>query len=814
MREDKIINKPLDIPFKEFMPGQVIQSVQFNDDMKDIEDKVNEIVDKHNLGINKLHDHLEDLNNPHNVTPHQIGTYTNEEIDEFIDDIKNGNLFDKSISNRVLDDECVDTRVIQDGSVTVSKVDPELGSQLNLENNISITSRYTKEETDTIIRERVGDGTYSREEIDSKFEEYQAGTIVDGTISVDKLKYDVGVKLDISANPSITDRYTKAEVNNLIQKNGLPKDWGGLGEVEEVTPITDYGYLPIADIMTADEFIAPLTPVLDIDVKENVDARGEYSSVGDRLNKSDEKQEELSSQLERVSNNITYINLNEFKHLVVDNDWTNALQHAIDKINPGLTSSDSETKGRGVIELPSGVIGIKSVMLKSNITLRGQGMYKTIIKPLLNDGSTMFTQTGCDWSSGDLMTNVSVEDLSISPNGHMWSNDIEKPNVNVFDFTSNLNLYCKNIAIDNINGCCFDLRTCMDSYFDNICVTFCGDNDYVLKLGSLNGDLSNAITFNMVHIENSPKMLVLNDSSRQNKFISCKFESTVGRGIQPTDSPIKINASLSNVFDGCIFATTLEDYPLIKVGNSSACDVFNSCTFASGSRDKGWIFDLNNPLNLSIIGCSCGEYGLGKFITNATNTIISGCTFFRCGIDNVFMHLKNNNIVKDNIFSNVNTNNYIINLHENNNISDNFFINSNNNCELINVTGNENVIKGCRYLRKSNNVTKFMNLAENVSGNVIDRNFIKENDILFNGDTRKWNMYNESYSNTINAIGSTTTGSIRNINGFVQFHDGTEFTYLPKQVEAAIASSASDVETLRTDFNNLLVKLVNSKVLK
>lgn len=334
MREDKIINKPLDIPFKEFMPGQIIQSVQFNDDMKDIEDKVNEIVDKHNLGVNKLHDHLEDLNNPHNVTPHQIGTYTNEEIDEFVDDIKNGNLFDKSISNRVLDDECVDTRVLQDGSVTVSKVDPELGSQLNLENNISITSRYTKEETDAIIQERVGDGTYSREEIDSKFEEYQAGTIVDGTISVDKLKYDVGTKLDISANPSIIDRYTKTEVNNLIQKNGLPKDWGGLGEVEEVIPITDYGYLPIADVMTADEFIAPLTPVLNIDVKENVDARGEYSSVGDRLNKNDEKQEELSSQLEQTMNNTNYVSVKSYGAIGDGvNDDTQAIQKCLNENN-------------------------------------------------------------------------------------------------------------------------------------------------------------------------------------------------------------------------------------------------------------------------------------------------------------------------------------------------------------------------------------------------------------------------------------------------------------------------------------------------
>ena len=524
--------------------------------------------------------------------------------------------------------------------------------------------------------------------------------------------------------------------------------------------------------------------------------------------------ETINTQLDNISNNITYINLNEFKHLVVDNDWTIALQHAIDKVNSGLTSSASKSKGQGVIELPSGILGIKSVVIKSNISIRGQGMYKTIIKPLLNDGSTMFSQTGCNWTTGDLMTNVSIEDLSVSPTGNMWSNDLQKPNVNVFDFSTNLNLYCKNIAIDNINGCCFDLRTSMDSYFDNIWVTFCGDNDYVFKLGSLNGDLTNAITFNMIHVENSPKMILIDDGSRQNKFISCKFESTNGRGIKPTDSPIKLNSSLSNVFDGCVFATTLEDYAFIKVNSSSACDVFNSCTFATGARDKGWIFDLNNPLNLTINGCSCGEYGVGKFITNATNTIISGCTFFRCGIDNIFMQLKSNNIVKDNIFSNVNTNNYIITLKENNTLSDNFFVNSKNNCELINITGNENVIKGSRYSRQTDNITKFMNLTEDVTGNIIDKNFVKESDIVFNGETRKWNMYNESYSNTISAISSTTTGAIKNTNGFVQFHDGTDFTYLPKQVEIAKSSTASTIEDLRSDFNNLITKLVNSKVLK
>ena len=92
----------LDISFKEFMPGQVIQSTQFNDDMKDIEEKVNEVIGQHNGVANTVVDHLNNKNNPHEVTAHQVGTYTTTEIDEFIKDIKHGHLYDKSITNSVL----------------------------------------------------------------------------------------------------------------------------------------------------------------------------------------------------------------------------------------------------------------------------------------------------------------------------------------------------------------------------------------------------------------------------------------------------------------------------------------------------------------------------------------------------------------------------------------------------------------------------------------------------------------------------------------------------------------------------------------
>ena len=303
MKEEKIVNKHLDIPFKEFMPGQIIQSSQFNDDMLDIEDKVNEIVDKHNLNVNKLHEHLENKENPHEVNPHQIGTYEDSEIDAFINDVKNGNLNDEAITNRVLADACVDNRVLIDGAVTLSKLDTNIGNQIDISNNMSIKERYTKLETDAIIQEKVGDGTYSKEQIDAKFEEYQAGTIVDGTIDVVKLKDSVGRQLNIEHNPSISDRYTKSEVNTLIAKNGLPKDWGNLSDEvdDEIVTQSGLGSLPISDVMVCGEFKATETDVLNIKVQDVEFAKGEFNTLEGRLDSVDSQFAHNTNLIHKVS---------------------------------------------------------------------------------------------------------------------------------------------------------------------------------------------------------------------------------------------------------------------------------------------------------------------------------------------------------------------------------------------------------------------------------------------------------------------------------------------------------------------------------
>ena len=299
----------LDVPFKEFMPGQIIQSGQFNDDMKDIEDKVNEIIGEQNTLVDEVNAHIDNFENPHQVTAHQTGTYTSQEIDEFVEDIKSGNLHDNAIGNRVLDDDCVSTRNILDGSITSSKLDGSVGSQIDISTNVSIKDRYTKEETDAIIQEKVGSGTYDKATIDEKLEQIQAGQILDKSISIHQLKDDVGRRLDISNNPDIINKYTREEVDLLIRNNALPRDWGSILEGDDDTPVeipTKEITLPVANHMKANTFTVSESSILDVDIQENVDARGEFNTVGERLDSVDSQIKEV----EDIKNYLVDIEIN------------------------------------------------------------------------------------------------------------------------------------------------------------------------------------------------------------------------------------------------------------------------------------------------------------------------------------------------------------------------------------------------------------------------------------------------------------------------------------------------------------------------
>lgn len=353
---------PLDISFKEFMPGQIIQSIQFNDDMNDIEEKVNELIDDHNVVSKDLYTHIEDKDNPHNVDAHQTGTYYADEIDEFIQDVKSGNLYDNAITNRVLDDDCVDNRNIIDGSITYSKLDNSIGNQLDISQNISITDRYTKEETDLLIQEKVGDGTYDKETIDEKLEQIQAGQILDKSISIHQLKDDVGRRLDISNNPDIINKYTREEVDLLIRNNALPRDWGSILEEDVDIPVeipTKEITLPVANHMKVNTCIVSESSILDVDIQENVDARGEFNTVGERLNSFDSQIKEIAIQI--TSNGI---------------DDTEQLKLAISKYNQVMVIGE--------------LIISDSITMKKGVKLYGNNINTSRLK-LLNDVDFIYT---------------------------------------------------------------------------------------------------------------------------------------------------------------------------------------------------------------------------------------------------------------------------------------------------------------------------------------------------------------------------------------------------------------------------------------
>lgn len=78
------ISRPLEVPFKDFQAGKVIRSQEINDDMKSVEDKVNEIITKHNATVKSKDEHVESVSNPHGVTAHQVDAYTKREVDILI----------------------------------------------------------------------------------------------------------------------------------------------------------------------------------------------------------------------------------------------------------------------------------------------------------------------------------------------------------------------------------------------------------------------------------------------------------------------------------------------------------------------------------------------------------------------------------------------------------------------------------------------------------------------------------------------------------------------------------------------------------
>ena len=290
----------LDIPFKEFTSGQVIQAKQFNDDMIEIEDTVNSFIDKHNNVAQDVINHTTNVSNPHLVTASQVGAYSYGESDMFILDLKEGNLNPESIQNVILATNSVDSRVILDNCITNSKLDYAVGAQIDISNNISIQDRYTKGETDAILLEKVGAGTYDKLTLDRKFEEVQAGQIVEGTIGIEKFKPGVGTELDIHLNPALSNLVDRVELEDEINEitTNLPTKYVPLRINNEVFYLKQHveNYIGQSGEITVDIDMKTLR------IHDGVILGGHIIAKKDDV---DFVREVLSQQIDDLSNNIS-----------------------------------------------------------------------------------------------------------------------------------------------------------------------------------------------------------------------------------------------------------------------------------------------------------------------------------------------------------------------------------------------------------------------------------------------------------------------------------------------------------------------------
>lgn len=117
-------------------------------------------------------------------------------------------------------------------------------------------------------------------------------------------------------------------------------------------------------------------------------ARGTHNTLNDRLCEVDEKQNSISSQLEQIKNNFD-LNILDYSHLVVDNDWTNAFDEVISILKNRFSD---EHKGVGTLVIPRGIYKFtKTLSLPYGCKIKGSGKDSTILMPCMESGFAINT---------------------------------------------------------------------------------------------------------------------------------------------------------------------------------------------------------------------------------------------------------------------------------------------------------------------------------------------------------------------------------------------------------------------------------------
>lgn len=389
---------------------------------------------------------------------------------------------------------------------------------------------------------------------------------------------------------------------------------------------------------------------------EILDARGGERTLGDRLDRFD-------SQLAHIANNIIY--MDSYPRLENEDDDTKRFVRAIEDLPNG-----------GVINLSNKTYEVKTVSLKSNITIKGVGD-KSIIKQV-ND-SPMYNhpieinncknvklenfklegnrnnQTNIKHGiyllivdnvkiENVVVENVNGEGLMVGYSGYLAKNI----NINNCTFKNNARnevalIYCDNV---NFNNCIIDGVDCSSALLDiekhsqtdyifnvsfNNCVFNQNQSEAIKILAYNHNNLFKNISFNNCNINSRISIDKFNDI----KFIQCSIKG------------IEIIASKYILFDGCVINSNSKGVFMYNDGVNRCENItfINSSIYGDEAciliQESYYIKLINCNLNNSKVGvgvyygCKNVEFINSNIINNEvgfnyvgrtyTNNIITNC---------------------------------------------------------------------------------------------------------------------------------------------------------------------------------------------
>lgn len=518
-----------------------------------------------------------------------------------------------------------------------------------------------------------------------------------------------------------------------------------------------------------DEAVANITNGVESTTNsEIVQARGGEVNLNRRLDKFD-------SQLD---NNTNFTK----KIIKAKHNTPTLINDVINQMSNNANSVINFNSVNGVIELESGIYEVDTIIMRSNITIKGQGIGKTIIKPIFsNIDKYIFDVNGTD--TNNRLTNFELQDLSIMPSPSYQYAIAKEENrylASVINFSYCSSCRLNNVIISGFKGHAINQVENYDCNLDNIQILGCGDSSNN-SITFLNGtsDGCNAIHIDGYRFEGNSKILIESNNG--------KFQREIQFGI--------------GKFEECGF--------LIK-GSSNINIIGGHFTW---SKTNDYLFNLETSSStelygIKVIGCSL----LGENSYLCKNNSDGYIRFSGCNIKGFNKSFEGNKIdVTDNeIYSCLSP---IFNITSENKVVNNKILATRGTDFIVILNGNNNIIA------LNENLYPITTKGCNVLGDY--------NEILFN---KGFNAKTEGKTNwdasnnyqTTNGIRATFTpspfrGALKyDVNTQkLSFYNGSEYKgLLDTQCKYIAPVNSENLSDIKQQFNNLITQLVSSGIMK